>query len=135
MTLRDSRNRFVGEPIEGPFSVDITTLPGSDQPDLSDITLRMIGKTSLSLPDADAVFDLGVGTGLTIVSNVDDVVLGRWEVDGDRTANLRPSGTATRVVIQYEFLAYYTGRNDPVVLERDSFQLRADRVAAPHVSE
>jgi len=133
MTLKNNRERFTGEDLNGSFSIDITELPGSEQPTLTDIDLRLIGKTALSLPDADAVFDLGVGSGITILSNTAGVVSGTWAIDGGLTANLRPSGTATRVVIQYEFLAYYTGNDDPVVLERDSFQLRADRVAAPHV--
>lgn len=133
MTLNNNRDRFTGEDLFGSFSIDITTLPGSEQPTLTDIDLRLIGKTSLSLPDADAVFDLRVGAGIVVDSNEAGVVSGTWSIDGGSTANLRPSGTASRVVIQYEFLAYYAGNDDPVVLERASFQLRADRVAQPHV--
>ena len=134
MTLANNRERFTGEDLNGSFSIEITALPGSDQPSLTNIALRMIGKVSLSDPDSAAIFDLAVGTGLTISTNVAGVVTGRWAIDGGRTANLRPTGTATRVVVQYEFLAYYTGNDDPVVLERNSFQLRADRVADPHVA-
>lgn len=132
MTLKNNRERFVGEDLSGTFSIDITELPGSAQPSLTDIALRLIGKTQLSALDSSSVFDLSVGNGITISSNADGVVSGTWVIDGGLTADLTPTGNSPRVIIQYEFLAYYSGNDDPTVLERDSFQLRADRVAEPH---
>lgn len=99
-----------GEAIKGYFTLSYDV---SDPPipavDLLNSTLQFIGKNDLS--ESNALFDLSIGNGLTIISETSNSIEVEYEIPASSTSALEPpTGVAsTDVIVYYEVWINYAG--------------------------
>lgn len=134
---------YPGDSFSLSFTLTVENIASLAQPSLSQVSLRFIGKKSLSDPDDKALFDsdrpttpyctivIDAATGITIT--------GRINVDGEATAKLgtykRQPETVSHpmpvVPIYFAFTALYQGATRRKVLQTGEIILRRDRVEDP----
>ena len=129
MSLNNS-TWYKGEDIEGQLT--LTVLPAdplSAITDLTGTTFQLIVKSSKDDLDSQALADLSLGNGLTLISGTADTYLLDFLIPGSATENLTPATTRDSVVkIEYEINATYPGRTYSDVLEVGTIKVETHRI-------
>lgn len=126
----DKSKFFIGESIRGRLVVSVDeTDPPVPAIDLLNSGLQLIIKKDFSDTDAEAIANLTIGNGITVVSSTSVLFECDYVIPGESTRNITaPSARNTSVDLYYEVNITYQGSTNSDVLETGKIKIETERV-------
>lgn len=116
---------YNGETIAGQIVITVDTEdPAVPALDVLNAGLQFILKYP-DTPDSEAIANLTVGSGITIISNTSTIIEATYQIPGTLTQNILPSGTDKAVSLDYEInISYQNDTENSDVLEIGSIKIK-----------
>jgi hypothetical protein len=128
-SLLNKSKHFIGEAIKGSFVITVDEEdPAIPEIDVLNASLQFIVKKSYDDADSDALVNLTIGDGITVISNTSVLYTCTYEIPGSATQNLSTTGRDTIVELVYEINCTYDGESDSDVLETGILKMDTKRV-------
>lgn len=124
MTALDKSSFYNGETIAGSFTI---TAPETTPPEIAVSILNAGLQLILKVPgetDANAIANLSIGSGITIVSQTATLITATYVIPGTATQTIIPTGRETSVALRYEINITYDNDTNSDVLEIGSVKIK-----------